>query len=270
MIGCVVSTVVNQATRASRGTLPGRLTGHLAGKLAGKLTWRRAGVAIAALGLSACAGGPSLDLIGGGANYAAGSPLGVSLPTSDQRSLSPQFVSAMTNGAAGERYDWRGEASFGWVKAGERVLGNVKASRHDRPPYPDRLYLEEPMETELGLYAATRNANVRLGPSTDYPVQEMLDSGDAVYAVGRVIGKRWILIEKQGRVAGYVFEGLLRKAPGTELELAGGPTKTATPCRRFEQRISFGGRSDRWTGVACLEGRHWVLQPTPAEPSYLY
>ena len=220
------------------------------------------GAAMAAMSfLSACAGGAPFDGAARSApNYAAHSPLGAALPASDQRALGPIFVQAVARGAAGERFDWRGGESFGWVKAGDHMLGNLGPTYL---PFPERLYLGDPFETDLGLYALTRNSNVRLGPSTDYPVLEMLDAGAGVDVVGRVIGKPWMLVAQDDRVRGYVHADLMIKAPGTELDLAGGPTRTARACRAFEQRLSFGGRSDRWRGVACETDGAWALQALP-------
>ena len=228
-----------------------------------------------ALSLASCAsysGGSIARGFGGPAvNYAAGSALGVNLPPADAGALQPIFVQAVSRGAAGERFDWRGRESFGWVKAGDFVLGNVKADRFDRPAFPDGLFLRTRLETELGPYALTRNANVRAGPSTDYPVYEQLPSGTGVEGIGRVVGEPWILAEQDGRIVGYIHESLMTKAPGTELLLAGGPTRTPLTCRTFEQRISYTGRSDLWEGVACLEDDQWVLQEAPANaPVRLY
>ncbi|MEL6362657.1 MAG: SH3 domain-containing protein [Pseudomonadota bacterium] len=225
-----------------------------------------------AVALSACQGGGNFNpLADASVNYASGSALGVQLPSKDQAALEPVFLQAVARGASGERFDWRGPDSFGWVKVRDHVVGNVKPSRHDRPVAPKEVDLSFPMETELGLYALTRNSNVRAGPSTEYPVLAELVSGDGIDGVGRVVGKPWILAEKDGRVVGYIHENLMVKAPGTELLLAGGPTKTPMKCREFEQRISYTGRSDRWEGVACLEDGRWVLQPEDnTKPVQLY
>ena len=225
--------------------------------------------------LQACSGYPRAgDFAGFGGtsvNYAAGSLLGVNLPPADAAKLEPVFEQAAARGAPGERFDWRGRESFGWVKAGTHVLGNVKASRFDRPAYPEGLYVSAAMETELGPYALISNANVRKGPSTDFEVLRQLPSGTGIEAVGRVVGQPWILAEIDGRIVGYIHESLMVKAPGTELLLAGGPTRTPLKCRAFEQRISYTGRSDLWEGVACLEDNNWVLQEAPANaPVKLY
>jgi surface antigen len=212
--------------------------------------------------LSACASGSGLDF-GGGANYASASVLGAELPASDARALEPAFLQAIEKGAVGERFDWRGASSFGWVKAREACVGNLKADPNDCPPAADGLALDESYETEQGLYALTRNANVRTGPSTDFPVSGQLISGTAVTVVGKVVGKPWMLVEADKKIVGYVHESLAIKAPGTELDLAGGPRRQATFCRSYEQRLSFEGRSDLWVGVACKEGGRWVVKAIP-------
>lgn len=194
-------------------------------------------------------------------NYASGSVLGARLTIADQRALEASFVQALQNGIDGERYDWRGPSAFGWVKADQRSLGNLRPGNEDMLLYPAKLHLASPLETELGLHVLTRNGNVRLGPSTSQPVLTQLSSGTGVDAVGRVVDGEWILAAIDNKVVGYIFADLLIKAPGTEFELAGGPTRLPVQCRSFEQRISFQNRSDRWQGRACLSDGEWVLTP---------
>ncbi|MDZ7629074.1 MAG: SH3 domain-containing protein [Parvularculaceae bacterium] len=222
-----------------------------------------------ALSLAACA---STGVGGRGAeNYAEQSPLGAEMTSTDARALEPAFLQAMEAGAAGERFDWKGADASGWVKAREARLGDLKADPNDRPPMPSALVLGEMYETEQGLYALTSNANARLGPSTEHPILEQLISGTGVTVVGKVVGKTWMLVEADGRIRGYVSDKLMIKAPGTELELAGGPRKAAVFCRGFEQRLSVGGRSDQWDGVACREDGRWVLKsPSPDAPEKLF
>jgi surface antigen len=224
----------------------------------------------AALLLSACAGGSGLDF-GGAENFAAASSLGAQLPNSDARALEPAFLQAVEKGTDGERYDWRGPSSFGWVKARRSCVGNLKADPNDCPAAVDGLALDETYETEQGLYALTRNANVRSGPSTDFPARQQLASGTGVNVVGKVVGKPWMLVEVDRRIVGYVHENLMIKAPGAELDLAGGPRRQAAQCRAYEQRLSYEGRSDLWEGVACKENGRWVVKALPQdEPVKLF
>jgi surface antigen len=208
---------------------------------------------------------------GDGVNYASASALGAGLPPGEARALAPAFIQAVEKGAIGERFDWRGAAASGWVKAREFRVGNLKADPNDAPPVAGGVDLSETYETEQGLYALTRNANVRLGPSTDFPTSEQLLSGTGVVVVGKVVGKPWMLSEVDGEVVGYIHESLMIKAPGTELDLAGGPRREAAPCRAYEQQLSFGGQSDLWSGVACREDGRWVVKGRPAdEPVKLF
>lgn len=225
-------------------------------------------VAIAALG----AGCSTLSAPSGDdENFAASSPLGAELTYADARALRPAFIQAVEAGGVGERFDWRGPSASGWVKAREPRVGNLKSDPNDRPPIPVGLELGETFETEQGLYALVRNANVRLGPDTSFPSRQQLLSGAGVDVIGKVVGKPWMLVEVDGRVAGYIHESLMIKAPGTELELAGGPRRPAVYCRGFEQKLSVSGGSEQWEGVACRENGRWALKPlSPEEPTTLF
>ncbi len=219
-----------------------------------------------ALVSAGCATGPvsGRTVSESSAAYAAGSPLGSEISRSDQVALARVFEQAVSAGAPGERFDWKGPAAFGWVTAGKRVLGDLKPVPASWPEYPEGLHIDETFETEQGLYAVTRTANVRSGPSTDFPVIDKLEAGVGVVAIGKTVGKPWLLAEVDGRVLGYLNESLAIKAPGTELDLAGGPRRRPLECRRWEQRMSVNGRSDRWEGVACdSDGRWRVFEMKP-------
>jgi len=219
----------------------------------------------AILALAGCSsGGGGLDFAGpGGANYAAGSALGAALAGRDLAALAPAFEQAIENGKPGERFDWRRPAASGWVKAGERLVGDLKADPEERPPVEAGVALDETFETELGLYALTRNANVRTGPGTDYPTRGQLVSGSGVEVIGRVVGKPWMLAEVDGRVVGYIHESLMIRQPGAEFTLAGGPRKKAQACRAYEQRLVTPAGSDLFEGVACRDGGRWRIMPQP-------
>lgn len=221
--------------------------------------------------LAACASGPGgvarVDLAGA----AAGSTLAQDLSRGDEGALEAALAAALSEDAVGAERAWRGETARGAVVAGEYVLGGVDFGGRPRPAIPAGLYLDDPIETDLGLHALTRNSNVRLGPGTSFQSLEQMDAGDPVEVVGRVSGKPWMLVEAEGRIRGYIHENLMIKQPGAELELAGGPTKRAVRCREFEQRLSVSGRSDEWTGVACEREGRWRVEPRADNaPTLLY
>lgn len=224
------------------------------------------------LAVAACETGKPYGAGGGGrVNFTEGSILGASLSSDDARALYPAFVTAIETGPSGEPVSWRGADASGAVTPGAYLIGNLKPDPKQLLPLSAALSFSEPFETELGLHALTRNANVRSGPSTDAKVIEQLPSGTGVDAVGKVSGKPWMLVAVDGAVRGYVHQSLMVKAPGTELELAGGPTRRAHLCRAFDQSLSVNGRSDRWSGVACDRGEGWRVEPKAENaPQRLY
>lgn len=221
---------------------------------------------LGALFIAGCSSLPSMGRLGGGGgeDFAAGSALSHRLTGADREALSAAFARAM---ASGEAQSWRGRRAAGVVAPAGYSLANLFAHPGARIALarPD-IDLNQVMETELGLYVLTRNANIRLGPGTNYPVAEMLPSGAGVEAVGGVVDKDWLLIVVDGAVRGYVHRSLVVKAPGTELDLAGGPRRRPVLCREFAQRVSVGGMGDEWTGAACNDGSGWRLAAEPPPP----
>lgn len=218
--------------------------------------------AAAALILAGCGGGPTLgrpDSV----NYAADAALGAALSGDERAALATAFLAAMA-AAPGETKSWRANGSAGAVTPGGYGIANLKPDPRTRLPADPGLDLAYSFETELGLHALTGNANLRAGPSTAARILEVLDAGTAVDAVGKTRGLPFHLVAVGGRVRGYVHESLMKKAPGTELELAGGPTRAAHPCRDFEQTLTRFGENERWTGAACDRGEGWRLEPRDA------
>ncbi|MEM6538447.1 MAG: SH3 domain-containing protein [Pseudomonadota bacterium] len=212
-----------------------------------------------------------------------GSSLSGQLTGSDRKALEAALSDALLTDQ--EKVDWAGDTARGRIIPAGRFLSGVQgnlggdfltddtATNGQSAPtdVPPNLYLGEPLETDLGLHALKRNSNVRVGPSTDYKILETLPSGTAVTALGKVSGKPWMLVATSGKVRGYVHANLMAKQPGTELELAGGPTRRVYLCREFEQRMIVNGQRDGWNGVACKRGERWVVERPPAnQPTRLY
>lgn len=222
---------------------------------------RRLLVLLAAAALGACT---SLPKIGGGlgdVNYAAGSAAGARLSGSDREALAAAFKAAMESG---ENRQWRGGRAAGVVMPGGYALANLKFDPDARIDAARGDFdLAHIMETDLGLYVLTRNSNIRIGPGPENRIAEVLPSGSGVEVVGRLIDKDWMLIAVDGDVRGYVYEKLLIKAPGTELELAGGPRRKPILCRKFTQRLTMYSERDEWTGAACNDGTGWRLARAP-------
>ena len=215
---------------------------------------------LSALALSACASLPTGGLGGSShPNYAAGSVLGSQLETRAQNQLGAQFLVAM-EGQTGTSHSWRAKGARGVIIPRAHTVSNLKADPYQTLPAPRSLSVDHVVETEQGAYVLTRNSNVRTGPSTDYRALETIDSGTGVEVVGLVIGRPWMLIAIDNQVRGYVHQNLMRKAPGADILLAGGPRRRPAKCRRFTQRLDAYGQRDEWHGEACFDGA-WKLVP---------
>jgi len=217
---------------------------------------------IAGLGALMIAGCTSLPSAGGAAgsgDFASGSALEYRLSGGARSALAEAAVDALETG---EPRSWRARRASGVIEPASYSLANLMENPKARiPAMRGDLDLAHEMETELGLYVATRNSNVRTGPGTDNKVTEMLPSGAGVEVVGRVTNKSWMLIAVDDVVRGYIFQDLLIKAPGTELELAGGPRRRPLLCREFVQRVDLGAERDEWQGAACNDGSGWRVAP---------
>ena len=225
---------------------------------------------LAALLLSGCTSGPSIIGGAGRLNYAADSRLGPRLPGSAQEALYPVFLGAMERGRKGVGQSWGTGPANGTVVPGDYRIGNLKPDPRTLLPADPGLDLGYSFETELGLHALTGNANLRAGPAADARILATLEGGAAVDVVGKTVGRPFYLVAIGGRVKGYVHESLAKKAPGTELELAGGPVRRAALCRDYSQTLTLFGDTDRWAGVACDRGDGWRLEPRdPTLPNIL-
>lgn len=218
-------------------------------------------LACLALVAAGCAsGGP---VFGGRINYAAGSSMGRGLDGRETEALSEAFIRAVEEGAPGEPVVWSAGSYSGSVTPLSYLVGNLKPDPSTLLPVEGRIDLGKTFETEQGLHALTGKANLRAGPSTQAKVLTMLEAGTAVDGVGKVVGEPWMLVGIDGVIRGYVHRSLIIKAPGTELDLAGGPARRAHFCRAFTQTLSYFGQTDRWQGVACNRGNGWRLEPVP-------
>jgi hypothetical protein len=213
-----------------------------------------------ALALSACEtagpiGGPSS---GGPVNFAAGSILGGSLSRGDMKALGEIFGPALAAGQTGAAQRWSGpNGAEGAITPRGYLFGNLRADPTELIPVAGAITYALPMEIEQGEQVTTKNANVRAAPAADAPILEKLEAGTGVEAVGKVVGQPFFLVAVKGRIRGYVSASLLTPAPGADLALAGGPTRKAHPCRAYDQTLSLGAQSDRWSGVACDRGQGW-------------
>jgi len=220
-------------------------------------------ISCALIGVNACSSLPGTDGFGSRSeDFAAGSRLSTLLTTRDRDGLAKAMVIAVESG---EQKPWRGPTATGVVMPHGYALAGLKSNETIRLGAARSDFdLNHVMETELGAYVLTRNSNLRTGPGTDRSIIEVLPSGTGVDLVGALINLEWGLIAIDGQVRGFVHRNLLVKAPGTELELAGGPQRRAVLCREFTQRMRVNDQIDEWEGAACQSLNGWALAPEPS------
>lgn len=218
--------------------------------------------------VSACSTFDRGPLLGGGSeNFAAGTNVGNSLGTGEQKALATAFVTAMETGS---RQTWSARRATGVVEPEGYQIANLLADPRARLPLKTGdISTQYPVETDMGLYVLTRNSNIRKGPGTEHGVVETLPSGSGVEVVGYARDQNWMMIAANGTVRGYVFGNLLIKAPGTDLKLAGGPIRKPILCRGFTQRINSFSAREEWSGAACNDGTGWRLAEDPPMPEML-
>lgn len=217
-------------------------------------------IATVSMMVAACSTLSELDPFDdGAANYAAGAPQEISLSGRDQEALAYAFNQAMETG---EPQGWSGPRARGVVEPLNYAVANLKGNPATRiAAARGDFNLAQTVETELGLHVLTRNSNIRLGPDAGARAVEVLPSGTGVDVVGRVDNKNWMLVAVGDIIRGYVFGDLLIKAPGSELELAGGPMRRPLLCRNFRQQITVYSQMVEWEGAACNDGTGWRIAP---------
>ena len=64
----------------------------------------------------------------------------------------------------------------------------------------------------FGRYKAIKSVNLRAGPATSYSKVGRLQAGETFEPLGKVIGKNWIKVAKNGKAVGYVYASLVEPA----------------------------------------------------------
>ena len=219
--------------------------------------------------LSACSHIPGADIFeggGGGENFAAGSEIGAQLTSADIKALDTAVVTALETG---NTQRWSGRRANGEVTPTGYELANLYPDYRKRIALAHHdINLSQVVETDLGLYVLTRNSIFAKGRVRNSRLLKWRPPGGR--RCGRkLINKNWMLIAIDDTVRGYVFGNLLIKAPGTELELAGGPHRKPVLCRSFTQRVNMFSSRDVWSAAACNDGTGWTLAEEPPMPEQI-
>ena len=172
-------------------------------------------------------------------------------------------------------------ATSDWFDRQTNRRGRYRVLSSDRRDDPvdlryDRNRVSEvpPLDLWGGDYVAPKSVNVRGGPSTKYAKVGKLEAGEIVNVVGKVKGRNWLLISRDGVGQGYVFQRLLRPAPvdreprpdpldeltGPEPDIAEHRLSDTRLCRTVENSVTNpDGETTVEVFTACESPEGWTV-----------
>lgn len=170
----------------------------------------------------------------------------------------------------GENVSWKG--GEGRARGEARVVSTETERAASSIPYSTRtVQLVPGLDLVGAVFSATRNSNVRSGPSTDYEVVGSIARGEKVDVLGKVENADFYLIGVNGVGNGYVYGGNLERTeeqvvardgaaiPQQEISIATTPTNRE--CREIEQVVvSKKGKEKTETIRACKGPNGWEVQ----------
>lgn len=176
--------------------------------------------------------------------------------TGSDRAMAAEAINTGLTSRSEKPVNWRNPETghAGVVRPGEALVAGLSESGTIYVG-PGGLNLPNPLETALGNFELTRNANIRLGPSTDFQRIATLDKGTELSGMGRDSKTGWYLMARDGTIVGFVSDTLVKKTRSGMNVLAGGPTVKARYCRTFGQDVTLrDGRRDSVSQTVCRRG----------------
>jgi surface antigen len=224
-------------------------------------------------------------LVGAAIGGFAGNRIGSWLDEKDRQAVAQEAGKALDSPNANQRVTWNNPDTGNSASV---VAHPAVAEKRAVPIVRDRAVAPLPALELIGEnWIATRNANVRLAPSTDAAVATTLKQGESFRAVGKVVGADWIVVAREKRTIGYVSSALVEAAPKSaqaasavrqavdldamEAGRAADPdaattvtqeVQATTNCRALDMKIvSKDGKSEESTSRACksAEGAWEIL-----------
>ncbi len=183
----------NMGDGETLGTVLGAVGGAVLGSQFGKGTGQLFGTAIGTL-----------------AGAYIGNQLGKILDEKEQAQVQTESVDALENSTDGQTVAWTNPDTG--AKAQIQAT-NTRQVKQKVTVYRSREIAALPTLDLIGEeYQSIKNANVRNAPTTDADVVSGLKAGENFTAVGKVEGKPWIVVARNNRTVGYVYETLVQKA----------------------------------------------------------
>lgn len=210
--------------------------------------------------LGAQVGGGTGRLMATGIGAVAGAVIGREiaryLEQGDQERLAQSTGQTIATGETGT-----------WRNPDTGVSGRTEVTREEQRSeqvqvrvLKDRVDELPPIDLIGAPYVSSGNVNVRGGPGTDYRVVDSLRAGEAVQVVGRVQGRDWYMIARDGAASGFVSATLLSPAPDRHIQTAAAPSGelvTASAnrtCRTVRQEVTLADGSVQEELVTACSG----------------
>ncbi|GHG04714.1 SH3 domain-containing protein [Thalassotalea marina] len=188
----------------------------------------------------------ALCLVGGAfVGNLLGKKLAKYLSEEDQVSMAKTTQKSLEQGTT---HSWENPENN--TKGSTKVLSSsVQSKPQTVKVLKKRVEQVPPLEMIGEIYQATKNGNVRGGPSTDYQTVKQINVNQMVEVIGKVKGKSWYMISEGGVGSGFVFHSLIKKAPeGSFIEdttefndsdVEETQVAAQSVCRKIEQSITL-------------------------------
>lgn len=139
------------------------------------------------------------------------------------------------------------------------------------PVLKDKITKVPPLDMLGTTYRATKAANVRGGPGSDYKTVGSLKANQNMTAIGKVKDKNWYMISENGVGSGFVFGGLIEPAPTEKADQAHSQVASSdiavhqvsktTTCRVIEQSVKLADGTTKTEQVEACEGANgWEVK----------
>lgn len=139
------------------------------------------------------------------------------------------------------------------------------------PVLKEKVAKVPPLDMLGTTYRATKTANVRGGPGSDYKTVGSLKANQSVTAIGKVKDKNWYMISENGVGSGFVFGGLVEPAPEEKADQAHSQiaandialhqVSNTTTCRVIEQSVKLADGTTKTEQVEACEGANgWEVK----------
>ena len=244
VFGCQHSNL----SKSSVGTGVGAVLGGIGGKILGD-------------------GKNEVALIGAVASGWIGNRIGQYLDDQDKQKLSQSSQEAITTG---ETQTWKNPET---KNSGQVAVVDERKEETDIKVrvLKDRVEKVPPLEMVGQRYILTSDSNLRGGPSKDYKVLTVLESGTVVDTIGKVQDKPWMMIGQNQVGNGFIHTSLIEEAPtdaepSEELvqqgesqgEIAEESVSVSRTCRTVRQTVTLeDGTTQEEEITACQGPNGW-------------